>query len=417
MTGPTQPPNHPTTDGRFASASPNSRAHLFLFDVDGVLVEARGYLRALQDTVAHFARRMGVGDPALTEAEVRAGEAHGLTSEWDSAPAYILTLLIERLRREPALALPGHWEAALEKLGARPFLLPHPDYFTLVARVGERRRSLSETSHAVRAVLRDDAQSLPASQRDAVAAILDELLADTHNFDRAPVTQYFQHLVIGSEGVAQTYGIAPCFEARPYLLDYDVAELSPETAARLRDAAQAGRIAPVIYTARPSLPPNGSATSARGYSPEAELAQKLVRLEDWPLIGLGQLQWLATRCGAQTAQIVKPSPVQALAAIGAAVGTETDALEAAWAFHETGELRGPLAHLEAMTVHIFEDTVGGMGGVRGAVELLQAAGVDIRWQPYGIAPATGAKAEALAAQGIPTYRSVNDAVQTALRSV
>jgi len=389
--------------------------HLFLFDVDGVLVEAHGYLRALQDTVAHFARRMGVGDPALTEDEVRAGEAHGLTSEWDSAPAYILTLLIERLRCEPALALPSRWDDALDVLATHPLSLPHPDYMALVARVGSRRREFKETSHAVRAVLWDDAQSLPEAQREAVGAILDELLGDTHAFDHAPVTQYFQHLAIGSAGVKQTYGIAPYFEMRPYLLDYDVADLSPETAARLRDAADVGRIYPVIYTARPSLPPNGSAAPANGYSPEAELAQTLVGLEGWPLIGLGRLQWLAARCGGLTAQMVKPSPVQALAAIGAAVGPEVTALEAAWDFHITGELRGPLSDLGATAVHIFEDTVGGMRGVRGAVELSQAAGVDIRWQPYGITPATGAKAEAMAAQGIPTYRSVNDAVAVALQ--
>ena len=390
---------------------------LFLFDVDGVLVDARGYLRALQDTVAHFAQRMGVGDPVLTEEEVRAGEAHGLTSEWDSAPTYILALLIERLRREPSLALPAPWEDALAVLAARPLALPHPNYMTLVARVGKRRRGFKETSHAVRAVLRDDAQALPATQREAVGAILDELLADTHNFARAPITQYFQHLVIGSEGVAKTYGVAPYFEARPYLLDYDVAELSPETAAWLREAVADRRIHPVIYTARPSLPPNGVTASMNGYSPEAELAQTLVGLESWPLIGLGRLQWLAARCGGQVAQMVKPSPVQALAAIGATVGPETDALEAAWTFHETGELREPLADLGATTVHIFEDTVGGMAAVRSAVESLRAAGVDIRWQPYGITPEIGAKAEALAVQGIPKYRSINHAVEVALRSL
>jgi hypothetical protein len=99
------------------------------------------------------------------------------------------------------------------------------------------------------------------------------------------------------------------------------------------------------------------------------------------------------------------------------VEAESAALEAAWTFHETGELREPLAGLGTTTVHVFEDTVGGMGAVRSAVESLHAAGVDIRWQPYGITPPTGAKAEALAAQGIFTYRSINDAVEVALSSV
>ena len=129
-------------------------------------------------------------------------------------------------------------------------------------------------------------------------------------------------------------------------------------------------------------------------------------------------RWQAARCGGETAKMVKPSPVQGLAAIGAAAsGQESASLEAAWTFHEIGELHGPLADLVATTVHIFEDTVGGMAAVRGAVELLHEAGVDIRWQPYGVTPATGAKAKAMAAQGIPTYRSVNAAVDVALSRV
>ena len=389
--------------------------HLFLFDVDGVLVEACGYLRALQDTVAHFTRRMGVGEHAPTEVEVRAGEAHGLTSEWDSAPTYILALLIERLRREPSLALPARWDEALDVLGAHPYPLPHPDYAALVALVGARRGDFAETSHAVQAVLWGDAQTLPGTQCAAVDAILDELLDHTHDFERAPVTQYFQHLVIGSAAIMETYGIPAHFESAPYLIDYDVPELAPETRVRLREAATARRLHPVIYTARPSLPPADTDAPSLGYSPEAELARVLVGLDGWPLIGLGQLQWLAAQNGGQTAQMVKPSPVQALAAIGAAAaGRETVALEAAWVFHQTGELRGPLADLGPTTVHVFEDTTGGMGAVRRAVEMLHAAGVDVRWQPYGITPATGAKAEVLAAQGVTTYRSVNAAVAVAL---
>ena len=55
--------------------------------------------------------------------------------------------------------------------------------------------------------------------------------------------------------------------------------------------------------------------------------------------------------------------------------------------------------------------------MRGAVEALRSAGVDARWQPYGITPATGAKADAMAAQDIPIYRSVNEAVEEALHCV
>ena len=101
--------------------------HLFLFDVDSVLVEAHGYLRALQDTVSHFSRRMGVGDHPPTREEVLTFEANGLGCEWDSGALCIAALLLERLRQGPSLPLPFHWPDALSALGAHPHSLSHPD--------------------------------------------------------------------------------------------------------------------------------------------------------------------------------------------------------------------------------------------------------------------------------------------------
>ena len=97
------------------SAAPH---HLFLFDVDSVLVEALGYLRALQDTVAHFTKQLGAGSHAPTEAEARAFEAYGLTSEWDSGAACVGLVLVERLLQDQDLALPPSQTTPLS--GSRP---------------------------------------------------------------------------------------------------------------------------------------------------------------------------------------------------------------------------------------------------------------------------------------------------------
>ena len=389
--------------------------HLFLFDVDGVLVKAGGYLRALQDTVAHFSRQMGVGEHPPTEAEVRALEAYGLTSEWDSAPTCVAALLIERLRRERGFPLPARWLEALPALGAHPLPLPHPDYAALAAAIGARAGADQEISQTARAVLWDAAPDLPGSQQSAVAGLLDTLLGHPYDFDRAPVMRHFQHLAIGSDGVAATYGAAPQFECRPYLLEHDAPELDDDVRERLRAAVAAEQIRAVIYTARPSLPPADAGGSRLGFSPEAEQALALVRLVDWPLIGLGRLQWLEQRTGEKASRMVKPSPVQALAAIGAAAsGREAAALEAAFAFHYAGELRSPLSDLGPTTVHVFEDSPTGLAAVHRAVEALQAAGIAIDWKPYGITPAEDAKSAAMAAQGVPIYRTVNEAVGVAL---
>ena len=391
--------------------------HLFLLDVDGVLVDARGYLKALQDTMTRFSRQMGLGDHPPTEEEVRTFEANGLTSEWDSGAVCVAALLLERLRREPSLPLPSRWSDALSILAAQPHLLPHPDYALLAQKVGQRLEEQTNAAQTAHVVLGEEAQAIPGLEpaRLAVAALLETLLGHTHDFYRAPVTRTFQHLAIGSRGVAETYGVPPDFKCPAYLEQFDHPLLTPKARDRLEEAVAKGRIRAALYTARPSLPPVEAYEAVTGYSPEAEMARSLVGLEAWPLIGTGKMRWLARRAGEKVEQLVKPSPVQALAAIGAAwSGQEATALEAALALHCNGELRSPLADLEPIVLHVFEDTPGGLTAVERGVGILQAAGAAVAWRPYGIAPADGPKASALAARGVPVYPSVNEAVLAAL---
>ncbi|MBN1875197.1 MAG: hypothetical protein JXA33_13275 [Anaerolineae bacterium] len=400
--------------------------NLFLFDVDSVLVEALGYLRALQDTVAHFSQWMGVGKHPPTEAEIRAGEAYGLTSEWDSAPTYIITLLIERLRlnpiqhRDPALVRSSRWSNILDTLGRSPLLLPHPNYTAIAAQIGARlRQDGGATATAARIVLGEIAQSLPPSSRAMIINLLDDLLGHTHDFQLAPITQYFQHLAIGNERIAETYGTAPIFTSPSYLSEYDIPLLDPQIRDRLLKQIQEGELGATLYTARPSYPPmdadiHDTTTSKIGYSPEGELARSLVGLDKLPLIGLGHVGWLGLRVGVDVATLVKPSPVQALAAIGAAAsGQEATSLEAAWALYAERRLTPPLTDLGRTAIHVFEDSTGGLRAVRHAVALLNAAGIPVTYHPYGITPATGTKKEAMTKEGVQVYHSVNIAVQEA----
>ena len=412
---------------------------LFLFDLDGVMVEGCGYLKALQDTVAHFSRQMGVGEHPPTKEEAQVFEANGLTSEWDSGPMCVATLLLERLRLEAALPLPTRWPDALSLLGARPHPLPHPDYAAVAQRVGERLEGWTRASHAAHAVLWERVQATPSLEpyRPALAALLESLLGHTHDFYHAPMTHHFQHLVIGSQGVSEAYGVAPDFESPAYLRWYDRPLLTKDTRERLDKATSTMQARAVLYTARPSLPPVESTGTLggtshtrhserseespplplqRGFSsPEAEIARSLVGLEQVPIIGQGKIGWLAQQVGEDVEHLIKPSPVQALAAIGAAwSGEEAAALEAAFAFQRHGRLCPPLAGLGAVTVHVFEDSTQGLAAVKHGVEALRAAGISIAFRPYGIAAAASPKAAAMAMQGIPTFPSVNEAIVAAL---
>jgi hypothetical protein len=389
--------------------------HLFLFDIDGVLVDAQAYQKALRDTVSHFSRLMGLGDHPPTDAEVRAFEANGLNSEWDSGAACVAALLLERLRRGSSLSLPPHWPEALSALSAHPSPLPHPDYANMAKKVGQcLQEGRTSPARAAHAVLWEEVQAITAPARSNLAPLLDALLGHVHDFYRAPVTRHFQHLVIGSQAVAQTYDVSPDFESPAYLRRYDRPLLTANTRAQLDGAA---RVA--LYTTRPSLPPadmkSGAGEATTGYSPEAEMAQSLVGLDAWPLIGRGRLRWLARQTGEELEGLLKPFPFQALAAIGAAwSGQETAALRAALTLQREGQLCSPLSDMGPVTVHVFEDSPGGLEAVERGVEVLQSAGATVAWRAYGIARAGSPKAATLAARSASIHSSVNEAVQEAI---
>jgi hypothetical protein len=253
-----------------------------------------------------------------------------------------------------------------------------------------------------------------AYQRETIAALLDTLLGHTHDFYRAPVTRHLQHLVIGGEAIPLSYGVEPDLASPPYLLRYDRPLLSPSGRARLRSGVAAGQVGATLYTARPSLPPTEADGPAVGFSPEAEAARSLVELEDLPVIGAGKMRWLASQENAEVERLVKPSPVQALAAIGAASsGQEAESLHAAICLHRDGVLCRPLAGLGPATVHVFEDTVGGLAAVEEAVEALRDAGLRVGYEPYGIV-VDGPKAAAMEERGVTTYPTVNEAISVAL---
>jgi len=393
--------------------------HLFLFDVDSVLVEAVGYLKALQGTVAHFTEQLGAGSHPPTETEARTFEAHGLTSEWDSGAACVGLVLIERLLREPELCPPGCWSEALDYLSQRPCPLPHPDYLDLAAWVGSRLDASTTPARVATEYLEERFVTGGGQEgRHAMLSLLlSELLGHTHDFYRAPVTRYLQHLVIGSKRVPATYGVEADFESPSYLMRHDRSFLAPSWRARVRRCIAGGHAGAAIYTARPSLPPAELEESKLGFSPEAEAARALVGLDGLPLIGEGKMRWLAAQSGEEVERLVKPSPVQALAAIGAASsGREASALQAALALHCDGKLEPPLARLEAITVHVFEDTVGGLVAVERAVDALRAAGLAVDYHPYGIV-VDGPKVAAMSGRQTPTYSSVGEALAVALKRV
>lgn len=382
---------------------------LILLDVDGVLVHPVGYKTALRALVEHFAGRMGLSLPGPTDDEIAVFEACGLTNEWDSGAMCVSALLLAALERAPS-ARRSTLDATFDAIRAAAPDVPRPD-FTAEARQIARhdadgRYPAARYLELLRA--RTDPANLP---------LLQALLGNVYAVRQTPTTRTFQTFVLGSERFRATYGLPADFASESYLTTYDIPLLDTPTRARLLDWAQQPGHGVAIYTARPSRPPadlpprEPVGDPPAGYPPEAELAAELVGLAGRvPLIGQGRVGWLALRQGRDAANYIKPSPVQALSAIAAALsGAETASLGAAARLAEQGELSGPLADLRNGPLHVIvcEDSAGGIRAVRAAVTLLQRAGVTATLSAIGVSPQPDKRA-ALAAVADHLVDDVNE---------
>lgn len=361
---------------------------LILLDVDGVLVHPLGYKKALRALVEHFAARMGLSFPGPTDDEIAIFEACGLTNEWDSGAMCVSALLLTVLERAPSLRRPT-LEATLDAIRAAAPDVPRPEFTAEARRIAHH--DADGRYPAARYLELLSAQTDPAN-----LSLLRALLGNVYAVRETPTTRAFQTFVLGSERFQATYGVSAAFPSESYLATYDIALLDALNRTRLLDWAQQPGHGVAIYTARPSRPPADLPPAEpvgdppAGYPPEAELAAELVGLAGQvPLIGQGRVGWLAWRYGRAAADYIKPSPVQALSAIAAALtGAEAESLVAAARLAGEGELSGPLTALRDAPVHIVicEDSAGGIRAVQGAVALLQRAGVAATLTAIGVSP-------------------------------
>jgi hypothetical protein len=99
------------------------------------------------------------------------------------------------------------------------------------------------------------------------------------------------------------------------------------------------------------------------------------------------MQWLAAKHGESVESLTKPSPVQSLAAVGAAWSSdETRALDAAYELFKRGALTSPLSEMAGDEVEIFvlEDATPGLLAAEEAQNLLRGTGLDARLRGIGV---------------------------------
>ncbi len=384
---------------------------IILFDLDGVLIQPGGYRAAVKKTVNYFSQKLGLGDQIPKEEDLAFFEANGVTSEWDMVPicAAILVDLasraggtdftgcslddVGRLIREKGIKIRADYRAEIERI--IPFL---------------NRAEVPAAENLLTAV-----QAGNVFEGRSSAPYLTELLGDTRHVERSETLRVFQSMILGDEGFAAAYGFQAGFESESYLKKYDKSSLTLENQKRLQHVISNGTIKAAVITARPSLAPDGMRDVANDYSPEAEMAVGLTGLRGIPLVGYGTLQFLAGRIGAMADSLVKPSPVQALAAIAAACGEEmVSALDWAAEMAQGGRNQIVNGKIPArFTLHIFEDSAIGIRACQRAVVILKQVQIEATVKAWGIARNLD-KIKTLESVGAKVFPDVNLALEEAL---
>lgn len=391
---------------------------VFLFDIDGVLVEPSGYRAAVQATLRYFTRRMGLPDEIVPDEDsMSLFEAQRITSEWDMVPISLAILLGQLLASTPGIELPASLDECCHYLSKFDLNLGSVDYRTPILQIGARLRVGESPSDRLLGLLHEDQQGKGLFPHLKGHPILNELLANTRQPSRSQTTRIFQHFSLGSEIFNRTYRLPAEFDTPSLLQAYDRPLLPKHLHSELVARNQRDGLAIAAYTMRPSLPPREVSAALLGYAPEAEMALELAGMERFPLIGYGRIRYLAEKTGAPAEGYMKPSPVQAMAAIFAAIsGDEAASLELAAQIHSWGRVDGLARRIanSSLEVHVFEDSPGGIEAVRRAAQELAQNGINVRTHAWGVANQTD-KLAALQAIQAEVFASTKEAVEQALK--
>ena len=282
---------------------------VFLFDIDGVLVEPLGYRAAIQATLDYFTDQMGLGKELCSSQELSVQfEAQRITSEWDMVPITLAILFDWLSACIPGLELPASLPGAIASIRDSNFSriqilesLRELDTHEPIQRIGEAVTAgefPSETALRL-SYSQPDFQQSPNAQTLFPALkshpLLAELLSHTRDIERSRTTRLFQQFSLGSATFEDTYGLEPEVETPSMLSMHDRPLLTTQDKTELLYRKSQNQLALAAYTLRPSLPPRQVPESRAGYAPEAEMALNLVGLSGIPLIGYGRIRYLALK--------------------------------------------------------------------------------------------------------------------------
>lgn len=368
---------------------------MLLFDMDGVLLQPRGYHRALQKTVQLVGSTLGYQSLHLSQEQIYAFEAAGITSEWDSSAISLGLMLRRAWELEPDLSPPQHLQVRLLDRGT---LSPPPWEDFLHQLTTDPVPKGTPRQRATRLLK----EGLTVPQRNKI----DTLMEQAHQTEGSITFRTFQELVLGSETFQEMYNQDPVLNCRSYLTRYDQPVLSSTQTKLLQAWMENEGQSGAIFTNRPSRPPGDLSGT-----PEAEIGASLVGLESLPLIGFGQMAWLSKTRGMPIDQCRKPGAPHTLAAMLSALGnSQHAALEAAASLMQGKGERQPWQAVAGMHIYTFEDTPAGLQSILSARDHLLELGIKIKVKAVGIAK-DPQKQQAMADLGAHLYPDLPAALE------
>lgn len=408
---------------------------ILLFDVDGVLVNPRAYRAAIGKTLTHLCSLVGLHNVCQllpTEKEIARMESCGVHDVWDMTNIIFCSLLCSIsttfAQNNRIMSLSGSLKQQLSSIASENTKLAvscaRPDYYRLAENFatppGCEAVHPPSTAHAV---LVEQITENSIDDRSGWIQLLNEFLSDTRSPYKSYGTRLFQNIVLGKSTFEATYELPGEHYGSSLITTEDVVLIDPSLVATLRNLFNQPDFRIGIYTARPSHPPRtcGEEPSIKGYSPEAELALRAAGMEQFPLVGMGCMEWLAHRHGDRTEELTKPNTTQALAALTAAVARRCDAeiLEKAYWADKSKETVTPFDQdnwsigQQPIEIYVFEDTVSGIRPMLQVAERLQRSGRSSSIYPFGIATDQH-KIDALMAYSRAVFADVNAALNEAL---
>lgn len=391
-----------------------------LLDLDGVLIKPGGYRAAFHATLANLLKQLGLENQIPGKDIPLLFEALGVSNEWDMVTICLLIALEFIGENHKDTHIYDNYE---EMVGWCQKLSPMTkkiDYYSHISSLSGYLCEIgfSPSESLSNAINRDNGVNVfPWLSQQP---ILIQLLRDINTVLENPATRLFQNYVLGEQEFEKIYKRKAVIHGESYLRLYDTSLLSISSQKRLRTLIEERKMSPVIYTARNSYPSFKVHDLSDKYSPEAEIALELVGLNTLPIVSTGSLTYVAEMLNRPLSHFLKPSPVQALAAIAlAGQGQDLEALTWAVKIYDQyiEHANNHVSNIDIMLpkelrkieLHIFEDSPNGIRAGKSAVDILMSHGADVNLYLWGIAE-NREKTEVLEKNGAIVFNNINQAL-------